>query len=99
MFDMPAPPPAQPQQPQGSNLSRLYGSTATQYINEMLLQGSAQSKLPGAAPLPDGKKPVPGKHGDGTGKQWQYPQQVSFNQAIVGHAKSRYVTQVHASSR
>ena len=68
MFDMSA-------SNQGNNLSRLYGSTATQYINEMLLQGNAQPKFPGS-PLPDGKKPGAGKHGDGTGKQWQY-QQVS----------------------
>ncbi|KAL9963339.1 hypothetical protein ACROYT_G032533 [Oculina patagonica] len=67
MFDMPAP------TPQGNNLSRLYGSTATQYINEMLLQGNASPKFP-ASPLPEGKKPGPGKHGDGTGKQWQYQQ-------------------------
>lgn len=70
MLEMP-PAPAQ-----GHNLSRLYGSTATQYINEMLLQGNAQAKFPGS-PLPDGKKPGPGKHGDGTGKPWQY-QQVSY---------------------
>ena len=70
MLDMPAAP------AHGQNLSRLYGSTATQYINEMLLQGNAQPKFPGS-PLPDGKKPSPGKHGDGTGKPWQY-QQVSY---------------------
>lgn len=67
MLDMPSAP------AHGQNLSRLYGSTATQYINEMLLQGNAQPKFPGS-PLPDGKKPSPGKHGDGTGKPWQYQQ-------------------------
>lgn len=70
MLDMPSAP------AQGHNLSRLYGSTATQYINEMLLQGNAQPKFPGS-PLPDGKKPGSGKHGDGSGKPWQY-QQVSY---------------------
>lgn len=58
---------------QGNNLSRLYGSTATQYINEMLLQGSTPPKFSGS-PIPDGKKPGVGKHADGTGKQWQYQQ-------------------------
>lgn len=83
MFDMSSAP------TQGHNLSRLYGSTATQYINEMLLQGNAQPKFPGS-PLPDGKKPGPGKHGDGTGKQWQY-QQVSYARLrqASGHIRDR----------
>lgn len=56
----------------GNSLSRLYGSTATQYINEMLLQGAAHSKF-STGGLPEGKRPGPGKQGDG-GKQWQYQQ-------------------------
>lgn len=59
--------------PHGNNLSRLYGNTAPQYINETLLQGNAHSKFPAGA-LPEGKKTGPGKHGDGTGKPWQYQQ-------------------------
>lgn len=59
--------------PHGSNLSRLYGNTAPQYVNEMLLQGNVQPKFPGGT-VPEGKKAGPGKHGDGTGKQWQYQQ-------------------------
>lgn len=66
MFDMPGP-------SQGNNLSRLYGSTATQYINEMLLQGNTPPKFP-ASPIPDGKKPLVGKHSDGSGKPWQFQQ-------------------------
>lgn len=56
----------------GNSLSRLYGSTATQYINEMLLQGTAHPKFPTGV-LPEGKRPGPGKQGDGV-KQWQYQQ-------------------------
>ena len=57
----------------GNNLSRLYGNTAPQYINEMILQGNSQAKFAAGA-LPEGKKAGPGKHGDGTGKPWQYQQ-------------------------
>lgn len=67
MFDIPGP-------SQGNNLSRLYGSTATQYINEMLLQGgNTPPKFP-ASPIPDGKKPLVGKHSDGSGKPWLFQQ-------------------------
>lgn len=66
MFDVQGP-------PHGNNLSRLYGNTAPQYINEMLLQGNVPPKYQGGI-LPEGKKAGPGKHGDGTGKQWQYQQ-------------------------
>ena len=57
----------------GNNLSRLYGNTAPQYINEMILQGNSQAKFAAGA-LPEGKKAGTGKHGDGTGKPWQYQQ-------------------------
>lgn len=39
----------------------------------MILQGNSQAKFAGGA-LPEGKKAGTGKHGDGTGKPWQYQQ-------------------------
>lgn len=79
----------------GNSLSRLYGSTATQYINEMLLQGAAHSKFPTGG-LPEGKRPGPGKQGDG-GKQWQY-QQVRIK-PYLSHARSQCPLSVRGTSR
>lgn len=79
----------------GNSLSRLYGSTATQYINEMLLQGAAHPKFPTGV-LPEGKRPGPGKQGDG-GKQWQY-QQVRII-PYLSHPRSQYPHSLRGTSR
>ena len=88
MFDTPS-------SSHGNSLSRLYGSTATQYINEMLLQGAAHSKFPTGV-LPEGKRPGPGKQGDG-GKQWQY-QQVRIK-PYLSHPRSQGPLSLRRTSR
>ena len=61
----------------------------------MLLQGAAHSKF-STGGLPEGKRPGPGKQGDG-GKQWQY-QQVRIK-LYLSHARSQCPLSVRGTSR